>query len=67
MKRLNLVLQDGGDVMEEPDYDVKKELILAKLDTVLRMLDAVREKHDIIELLDINSILLKVEKEVQLL
>ncbi|MBO7732977.1 MAG: hypothetical protein J6S67_10500 [Methanobrevibacter sp.] len=51
--------------MEEPDYDVKKELILAKLDTVLRMLDAVREKHDIIELLDINSILLKVEKEVQ--
>lgn len=51
--------------MEEPDYDVKKELILAKLDTVLRMLDAVREKHDIIELLDIDSILLQVEREVK--
>lgn len=51
--------------MEEPDYDVKKELILAKLDTVLRMLDAVREKHDIIELLDIDTLLMQIEKEVK--
>lgn len=51
--------------MEEPDYDVKKDLILAKLDTVLGMLDAVREKHDIIELLDIDTILMQVEKDVK--
>ena len=51
--------------MDEPDVDIKKEIILSKLDTCIRMLDNIREEHDIVGLIDINTILLQIEKEVK--
>lgn len=51
--------------MEEPDVDIKKEIILSKLDSCIAMLDRIREEYDIIGLIDINTVLLQVEKEVK--
>lgn len=51
--------------MDEPDFDVKKEMILAKLDVALKLLEDERAVHDNVNLLDISNILLKVEKEVK--
>ena len=51
--------------MDEPDYDVKKEIIMSKLDHCLKMIEDMREKHDLVELIELNSILLQVEKEIK--
>lgn len=51
--------------MEEPDYDVKKEIILSKLDACIAMLEEIREEYDIVGLIDINTLLKQIEKEVK--
>lgn len=51
--------------MEEPDYDVKKEIILSKLDACIAMLEEIREEYDIVGLIDINTVLKQIEKEVK--
>ena len=51
--------------MEEPDYDVKKEIILSKLDACIAMLEEIRAEYDIVGLIDINTVLKQIKKEVK--
>ena len=51
--------------MEEPDCDIKKEIILSKLDACIAMLEEVRQEYDIVGLIDINTVLRQVEKELK--
>lgn len=51
--------------MDEPDCDVKKEIILSKLDACLAMLEKIREEHDVVGLVDISTLLLQIEKAVK--
>lgn len=51
--------------MEEPDVDIKKEIILSKLDACIAMLEEIKQEYDIVGLIDINTVLLQIEKEVK--
>lgn len=51
--------------MEEPDVDIKKEIILSKLDACIAMLEEIKQEYDIVGLIDINTVLLQIEKEVR--
>lgn len=51
--------------MEEPDVDIKKEIILSKLDSALRMLEKMQEQYDLVGFIDIKTVLLQTEKEVK--
>lgn len=51
--------------MDEPDFDVKKEIILSKLDACMSMLENIREEHDLAGLVDIQTLLLQIQKEVK--
>lgn len=51
--------------MDEPDFDVKKEIILSKLDAGMAMLEKIREEHDLAGLFDIQTLLLQIQKDVK--
>ena len=51
--------------MDEPDVDIKKELIMSKLDACIAMVEKLQLEHDLVGLVDIKTTLLMVEKEVK--
>ena len=52
--------------MEEPDFDVKKEKILSKLDLGISMLDMLGKSQNLLEYTDsIKMVLLDAEKDVK--
>lgn len=51
--------------MEEPEVDIKKEIILSKLDAAIAMLEEIQQEYDVIALIDVNTVLRQCEKEVK--
>lgn len=51
--------------MEEPDFDIKKDLILAKLDAAISMLEKIQLEHDLVGITDVITTLEMVEKDVK--
>lgn len=50
--------------MEQP-YDIKKEIIMSKLDSAISQLQTLKQEHDLVGITDIIKTILQAEKEVK--